>query len=124
MKMNLPNKLTMFRIALIPLFLIILYINSGNGATNWVAFAIFCVASATDAVDGYIEAVTLIPGKAVMIVNEEGVLLGMPSNLAASAVAGRKIVGPALVVGVDCETFADFVDVPRDIKKRIKVRWG
>jgi CDP-diacylglycerol--glycerol-3-phosphate 3-phosphatidyltransferase len=44
----------MFRIALIPLFLIILYINSGNGATNWVAFAIFCVASATDAVDGYI----------------------------------------------------------------------
>ena len=54
MKMNLPNKLTMFRIALIPVFLIILYINSGNGATNWVAFAIFCVASATDAVDGYI----------------------------------------------------------------------
>lgn len=75
-------------------------------------------------VGGYIETVTLVRGYAVMIVNEEGLLLGMPSNLAASAVAGRKIVGPALVVGVDCETFADFVDVPRDIKKRIKARWG
>lgn len=52
MNMNLPNKLTIFRIALVPVFLIILYID--NGATNWVAFAIFCVASATDALDGYI----------------------------------------------------------------------
>ena len=54
MKMNLPNKLTLFRIALIPLFLLILYLDFGNGASNWIAFAIFCVASATDAVDGYI----------------------------------------------------------------------
>lgn len=54
MNMNLPNKLTIFRIALVPVFLIILYIDSDNGATNWVAFAIFCVASATDALDGYI----------------------------------------------------------------------
>lgn len=75
-------------------------------------------------VGGYIETVTLVRGYAVMIVNAEGALLRMPSNLIASAVAGRKIVGPALVVGVDCETFADFVDVPRDIKKRIKVRWA
>lgn len=52
MNMNLPNKLTIFRIALVPVFLIILYID--NGATNWVAFAIFCIASATDALDGYI----------------------------------------------------------------------
>ena len=52
MNMNLPNKLTIFRIALVPVFLIILYVD--NGATNWVAFAIFCIASATDALDGYI----------------------------------------------------------------------
>ena len=75
-------------------------------------------------VGGYIETVTLVHGYAVMIVNGEGLLLGMPSNLIASAVAGCKIVGPALVVGVDCETFADFVDVPRDIKQRIKARWA
>ena len=73
------------------------------------------------AVDGYIEAVTLIGGYAVMIVNEEGLLRGMPSNLTASAIAARKIVGPALVVGVDGE---EFTDVPKDIKQRIMARWA
>lgn len=72
-------------------------------------------------VDGYIETVTLIGGYAVMIVNEEGLLRGMPSNLTASAVAARKIVGPALVVGVDGEEFAD---IPKDVERRIMTRWG
>lgn len=74
-----------------------------------------------EAVDGYIETVTLIGGYAVMIVNEEGMLRGMPSNLTASAVAARKIVGPALVVGVDGD---EFTDVPKDIEQRIKARWA
>ena len=73
------------------------------------------------AVDGYIETVTLISGYAVMIVNEEGLLRGMPSNLTASAVAARKIVGPALVVGVNGD---EFTDIPRDIEQRIKARWA
>lgn len=73
------------------------------------------------AVDGYIETVTLIGGYAVMIVNEEGLLRGMPSNLTASAVAARKIVGPALVVGVDGD---EFTDVPKDVEQRIKARWA
>lgn len=73
------------------------------------------------AVDGYIETVTLIGGYAVMIVNEEGLLRGMPSNLTASAIAARKIVGPALVVGVDGEEFAD---IPKDVERRIMARWA
>ena len=73
------------------------------------------------AVDGYIETLTLIGGYAVMIVNEEGLLRGMPSNLTASAIAARKIVGTALVVGVDGD---EFKDVPKDIKQRIMARWG
>lgn len=72
-------------------------------------------------VGGYIETVTLVRGYAVMIVNEEGLLRGMPSNLTASSVAARKIVGPALVVGVDGDEFAD---VPKDIEQRIKARWA
>ena len=68
------------------------------------------------AVDGYIEAVTLIPGKAVMIVNEEGLLRGMTPNPAASMIAGTKIVGPALIVGVDGEEFTDF---PAEIRQQI-----
>ncbi len=69
------------------------------------------------AVDGYIEAVTLIPGKAVMIVNEEGLLRGMAQNPIASAVANTQIVGPAVVIGVDGE---DFTDIPEDVEHCIR----
>lgn len=69
------------------------------------------------AVDGYIESVTLIPDKAVMIVNEEGLLRGMTPNPIASAVANTQIVGPAVVVGVDGE---DFTDIPEDVERCIR----
>lgn len=68
------------------------------------------------AVDGYIEAVTLIPSNAVMIVNEEGLLRGMPYNAFATLIAAKNIVGPALVVGVDGEEFTDF---PTEIRQQI-----
>lgn len=65
-----------------------------------------------EAVDGYIEPVTIAPGRAVMLVNEEGLLRGMGINLIATAFAGIQIVGPAIIVGVDGE---DFTDVPEGI---------
>ena len=71
------------------------------------------------AVDGYIEVLTLVPGVAAMVVNEEGILYGLPINLAASAVANQTIVGPALVVGVDGE---EFCDIPKDVERFIR-RW-
>ena len=52
MKMNLPNKLTMLRILLIPVFMVVLYL--GFPGYNYVALAIFALASATDWLDGYI----------------------------------------------------------------------
>lgn len=73
------------------------------------------------AVDGYIETVTLVPGYAAMIVNEEGLLRGMPSNLTASSVAAQKIVGPALVVGVDGD---EFTDIQKDVERLIMARWA
>lgn len=50
--MNLPNKLTLFRIFLIPVFIIIMMLNVPNKFL--IACMIFIVASATDAMDGYI----------------------------------------------------------------------
>lgn len=50
--MNTANKLTMLRVLLIPVFLIVLYLNFPYG--EYVALAIFVVASITDFVDGYI----------------------------------------------------------------------
>ncbi len=50
--MNLANRLTMLRIALIPVFLVVLYLDFPYH--RYVALAIFILASATDFVDGHI----------------------------------------------------------------------
>lgn len=50
--MNLANKITLFRVFLVPIFLIVLYSNIGNNIT--IAGIIFIVASLTDMLDGHI----------------------------------------------------------------------
>jgi len=50
--MNLPNKLTIFRVVLIPIFMFFL-LNNGFQNTN-IALGIFLIASFTDFLDGYI----------------------------------------------------------------------
>ena len=50
--MNLPNKLTVLRIVLIPVFMGILY--WGFPGAQYVALAVFIIASLTDFLDGYI----------------------------------------------------------------------
>ena len=50
--MNLPNKLTVLRIVLIPVFMGILY--WGFTGAQYVALAVFIIASLTDFLDGYI----------------------------------------------------------------------
>ncbi len=50
--MNLANKITIFRVFLIPFFMIVLYSNMEY--SNYIAGAIFAFASLTDTLDGYI----------------------------------------------------------------------
>ena len=50
--MNLPNKLTLLRIILIPAFMVVLY--WGFPGANYVALGIFILASLTDMLDGKI----------------------------------------------------------------------
>jgi len=50
--MNLPNKLTLLRIILIPVFMVVLY--WGFPCANYVALVIFIAASLTDMLDGKI----------------------------------------------------------------------
>ena len=52
--MNLPNKLTIFRVILIPFFVIALLLQPNNFTFRIVADAIFIVASLTDMLDGKI----------------------------------------------------------------------
>lgn len=53
--MNLPNKLTMLRMAMIPLFLVFMLIPQNMfGATYLVALLVFALASLTDMLDGRI----------------------------------------------------------------------
>lgn len=52
--MNLPNKLTLFRVILIPFFLFFLLSGNGGAHSRWIALGIFVVASLTDLLDGKI----------------------------------------------------------------------
>ncbi len=51
--MNLPNKLTMFRVILIPFFVVFLLVDI-TSVDKWIALAIFIIASLTDLLDGKI----------------------------------------------------------------------
>ncbi|WP_353095248.1 CDP-diacylglycerol--glycerol-3-phosphate 3-phosphatidyltransferase [Tissierella praeacuta] len=50
--MNLANKITIFRVFLVPIFMIVLY--SSLPYSTYLAAAIFIIASLTDTLDGYI----------------------------------------------------------------------
>ena len=52
--MNLPNKLTVLRTALIPVFLVFLYTDFWGKANAYIAVAVFVIASLTDLLDGKI----------------------------------------------------------------------
>ena len=52
--MNLPNKLTTFRVILIPFFVFFMLAPDMTGIYNYIAVAIFIVASLTDLLDGKI----------------------------------------------------------------------
>ncbi len=54
MKMNLPNKLTILRVCMIPFFVFFLMTDFLGGFGKYVATAIFVVASFTDMLDGKI----------------------------------------------------------------------
>lgn len=51
--MNLPNKLTMIRVIMIPFFIVFLLVPI-TPYDNWIALAIFIIASVTDFLDGHI----------------------------------------------------------------------
>lgn len=52
--MNLPNKLTVLRVLMIPFFVVFMLTDLGGEYSNYIALAIFVVASLTDLLDGKI----------------------------------------------------------------------
>jgi len=54
MSMNLPNKLTILRVCMIPFFVVFMLSDLGGAAGKFIALAIFIVASLTDLLDGKI----------------------------------------------------------------------
>lgn len=53
-KMNLPNKLTMLRIVLVPFFILFMALPKELSFAKYIALAIYVVASITDFLDGHI----------------------------------------------------------------------
>ena len=53
--MTTASKITLARVALIPIYMLLMYLSGGQaGPMMWAALALFIFASATDFVDGYI----------------------------------------------------------------------
>lgn len=52
--MNLPNKLTVLRIIMVPFFVLFMLTDIGGAANKWISLVLFCVASLTDLLDGKI----------------------------------------------------------------------
>ena len=52
--MNLPNKLTILRVLLIPVFVLFMLTDLGGSAGKWISVVIFIIASLTDLFDGKI----------------------------------------------------------------------
>lgn len=69
-------------------------------------------------VGGYIETVPV--GKALMLVNEEGKLRGLPVNL---ALGPELIVGPAVFVGVDGDEFVSCPVSWADLSQELDDLW-
>lgn len=54
MKMNLPNKLTLLRVIMVPIFIVFLMLDILGACDKWVALVLFILASLTDMLDGKI----------------------------------------------------------------------
>ena len=52
--MNLPNKLTLLRVIMIPFFVLFMLTDFAGEASKYIALAIFCAASFTDYLDGHL----------------------------------------------------------------------
>lgn len=52
--MNLPNKLTVLRVLMVPFFVFFMLTDAGSPANKWIALVLFCAASLTDMLDGKI----------------------------------------------------------------------
>ena len=52
--MNLPNKLTILRVILVPFFVLFMLTDIGGAANKYIALAFFCIASLTDYLDGHL----------------------------------------------------------------------
>ncbi|MCR4740713.1 MAG: CDP-diacylglycerol--glycerol-3-phosphate 3-phosphatidyltransferase [Lachnospiraceae bacterium] len=52
--MNLPNRLTVIRVIMIPFFVFFMLTDAAGNASKWIALFIFCAASFTDYLDGHI----------------------------------------------------------------------
>lgn len=52
--MNLPNKLTVLRVIMIPFFVFFMLTDAAGDASKWIALALFIIASFTDTLDGYL----------------------------------------------------------------------
>jgi CDP-diacylglycerol--glycerol-3-phosphate 3-phosphatidyltransferase len=81
---NVPNMITVVRIALVPVFIWLLLADNGElGITRWVAAVLFILAIATDSLDGYL-------ARSRNLVTDVGIIL--------DPIADKALTGAALIM--------------------------
>lgn len=75
------------------------------------------------AVGGYIETVELEDGRHDLIVNEEGLIIGLPLNPLASMIGRRPLVGNAVLVGFNPRS-GENLDVDEELVNKIRTAVG
>ena len=79
--MNLPNKLTMLRIILVPVFVLLLLKPMFGEANKWVVLTIFCIACFTDFLDGKIADPAKLQAAYRTIADENGEVIRQVDDL-------------------------------------------
>ena len=98
--MNLPNKLTVLRVIMVPFFVFFMLTGVGGAANKWIALIIFCVASLTDMLDGKIAAIVIFLGRAIVARSETlrkyaipaPVISGLIFSIIVSCIKGAELI--------------------------------
>ena len=98
--MNLPNKITIIRICLVPFFVVFLLLTPKVSYFKWIALFLFIIASATDYIDGRIASFCMIENMGEHMLDGRTVKIGGPGCVGTVPEYRKRGIGLMMVKNV------------------------